>query len=557
MILAVVGALLLIGNITSVGRSIKIPEEAWLSADLSEGVADIGAQSPWRAYFQGGPVMEDFLFGLREAAQDHRIKALLIRLGSANLGMAQAQEIAEAVQEFRRSGKPAFAYADSFDATNSGMTNYYLATAFDKIYLQPSGDLGLVGFGIEQPFLQGGLDALGILPQMDGRKEYKGALFSLTKTEMPQAVRTNLQQLTDDWFNQSLEGITASRKITLSDLKNVLGKAPFSAEQAKDLKLIDDTLYKGQAKDLLLRSVGLSENEEIDLSDYWSSLRGKGEGKTKIALIPVTGEIVSGRGDLDNGRVGSDTIAEALQDAVADKVSAIILRIDSPGGSYLAADAMWYEVASARAQGIPVIVSMGNVAASGGYFLALPADELVADAASLVGSIGVFGGKIVLKGLWDKLHIAIEGVSSGEHALMESPHRPYSPEEWQKLEQNLDRIYADFTRKVAEGRKLPLERMDQVAGGQIFSGARAKELGLIDEVGGLDKAIQIAKEAAHLSNEERISLLYFPDPERRAELLIGEIFRRLQTRASLIDILQEEVKGIEQNLRLPYLFTLP
>ncbi|HEX2581481.1 MAG TPA: S49 family peptidase [Dongiaceae bacterium] len=558
-VLLVSGTVAVLHNVADLHGPVEVPKQAWLTADLSEGVTEVGTAGPWQAYFSRQASLADFVFGLRRAAQDPRIHGLFVRVGSGHIGMGQAQEIRDAVLQFRAAHKPAYAFAEDIAPGNNGHVQYYVASAFDKVFLAPSGSLGLTGFAVEQPFLRNLLDKLGIEPQMDGRKNFKGALFSLTANAMPQAVRDNLTQLVQDWLGQTRDGIIAQRPGVKDHWEESLRQAPLSAGQAKDFGLVDSLAYRDQALADFLGTLHLNRRDQVALSDYQDQAQQEGNAP-RVGLLTIDGAISSGESDPSGARkAGSDTIVVAIDEAVRDHVKALIVRVDSPGGSYIAADTMRRALEHAREQGVPVVISMGDVAASGGYFLALPADYIFADPGALVGSIGVFGGKIVLAGLWDKVGLTVEGVGAGARALMESPNRRYSPEEWQAFEQSLDRIYADFTGHVAAQRRLAPADVDKLAGGQVFSGQRAQHLGLIDGVGGLQSAVDHVKQMIGLPPEQRIALVDYPSSRARWSALFSSALRRVRSDAGT-DLLSAAMTRLEEQaevMRMPdYFFTL-
>lgn len=543
-------------------RKHEIPNQAWLYADLTQGIRELGTEEPWEGYFSTVPRMQDFAFGLREAAKDARIKGLFIELNSAYMGGASIEEIHQAIDFFRASGKPVYVFAETFTPDNSGMANYYLASVADKIFLQPSGDLGIVGYAIEQPFVRGILDKLGIEPQMDGRKDFKGALFSITKDMMPESVRHNLQNLTDEWLAENIQKIADARHLPAATLRDHIKDAPLSADGALQASLIDGARYRDEALEDFLSTLGLDDKAGVELTTYRQALKEPDADTPNIAIIPVTGEIVSGDGDLD-GKAGANTFSHSIGQAIEDKVKAIIIRVNSPGGSYVAADRMWHDVGQAQAAGIPVIVSMGDLAASGGYFLTLKADRIFAHPSSLVGSIGVFGGKFVLEGLWDKIGLMVDGVASGEHALMESPHRRYSPEEWQKFQESLDRIYADFTEKVAAGRKMQQAQVEAIAQGQVFSGRKAKELGLIDDLGGLEEAFMAARDLAKIGKDQEVKTIYYPSEQDMFQSFAKQFMQSVwrgeikSGEADLTNLLARFIKSYNEELIMPPLWLQP
>ena len=503
-------------------RRVDVPDQAVLTIDLSEGLAKEHVTLPFAP--AGRPTIEDIVLGLEAAATDGRVKGVMLKVGRGPLNIAEAQEIRDAVARFQESSKPIHAFAESFGEGGDGTLHYYVATSADKIFLQPSGDAALMGFILEQPFMRGALDWLGVQARVSKRKEFKGAPDLFTETSMPAPLRQNYQQLTDSWLAQVIDGIAASRKKDATVVRRWIDNAPWSAADAKKEGMIDELAYWDQAAAVTYGVLG--NDASVDIADYAAQIPDPSDTAPRFAIIRGNGPVVlgdSGGGPFgDRTNIGSDTVVQALSDAIDDRVRAIIFRIDSPGGSYVAADAIWREVARAREMGIPVIASFGWEAASGGYFIAAPATKIVSQPGSITGSIGVFGGKPVLTQLWNNLNIHFEGVQSGAAAGADSVNRDYSPEEWARMEKRLDEVYADFTGKVADGRKLAADKVEAAAKGQIWTGADAKARGLVDELGGLSMAIKLAKTEAKLAQETQVALVTYPAASKRWESLLGE-----------------------------------
>ncbi|HWA50637.1 MAG TPA: signal peptide peptidase SppA [Dongiaceae bacterium] len=499
----------------------KVPDQAVLTIDLTEGLAAQHFDLPFAPI--GRPTIEDVVLGLEAAAADNRVKGVLLRVGRGPLDMAQAQEIRDAVARFQESSKPVHAFAETFGEGGDGTLHYYVAAGADQIFLQPSGDVRLMGFMLEQPFLRGAMDWLGVVPRVSKRKEYKGAPDIFTETEMPAPVKQNLQRLADSWLEQVVEGIAANRKVDAVTARRWINQAPWDASQAKQAGMVDELAYWDQASATTFGVLG--EDAGIDIADYAAQIPEPSGPAPKIAIVRGNGAVVLGKGDADpfgnDGALGSDTIADAISAAIDDRVKAIIFRVDSPGGSYVAADTIWREVVRAKEMGIPVIVSFGAVAASGGYFIAAPASKIVAEPGTITGSIGVFAGKPVLTGLWNKLQIRFDGVQAGAAAADDSVNHDYSPEAWARQEARLDAIYADFTGKVAQGRGLKPEQVEAAAKGQIWSGADAQARGLVDELGGLGTAIKLAKQEAKIAQESAITLVTYPERGKQWESLLS------------------------------------
>jgi len=489
-----------------------VPEQALLTLDLGDGVSETNASDPFAlAGFSRGLTMPDLVLGLEAAGRDPRVKGLALKLGAGDLPLARAQEIRDALKAFRAQGKFVLAFAESFGEAGDGNSHYLLATGADEIWLQPSGDVGLTGLRLETPFFRDALDWIGVSVQMDRRKEYKGAIDSLTANSMPAPQRENLQQLVNSMTTALADGVAARIGGDEEAARSLIDRGPFLAADALKAKLVDRLAYRDEFETELDRRSGNAKR--YSLADYATMIKPP-EDATEIALVHGLGPIQLAADGSALGGVVMDaaTVSEALRAAREDsKIKAILFRIDSPGGSYVAADTIWREVARAREEGKPVVVSMGAVAASGGYFVAAPAAAIVAEPTTITGSIGVFGGKFVLNELWTKLGVTVDGVQAGANADMDSANRDYSYAGWNHLQTSLDAIYQDFVTKVGAGRRLGADAVEHVAKGQVWSGADAAENGLVDKLGGLSTAIAEARRAAGLAPDTPIRLVNFPE----------------------------------------------
>jgi protease IV len=481
-----------------------------LELDLTEGVAEEPPADPVSAVLtMRRSRLADLLDGLRRARSDQRVKALVVKVGGRPIGLATVQEFRRAVEEFRDAGKVTVAWAESFGEFSAGNVPYYLATAFDTIYLQPSGDLGLTGIAMERYFLRGTLDQLGVDFQVAKRHEYKSAAEQLTERSFSGPAREATERLAASVTGQLTEAIAERRRLDPAKVRELIDRGPFLATQAHETGLVDELGYRDEVyarvrklagQDAILQHVGRYQRSRA-LAERARSLPSRGQQR-HVALVYATGPIRrgrSGRGPLSGGAMGSDTISAALR-AAADAAGAraIVLRVNSPGGSYVASDTIWREVVRARNAGKPVVVSMGDVAASGGYFISMAADAIVAQPGTVTGSIGVLSGKPVLSQLLGRAGVTTDSVTEGAHSDMFKTTRPFSDEEWALVNDWLDHIYADFTGKVAEGRRMPPSRVHELARGRVWTGADALANGLVDELGGLDRAAAIARRRAGL-----------------------------------------------------------
>ena len=482
-----------------------------LELDLTEGIAEGPPQDPLSALLTIRRTrLPDLLEGLKRASTDDRVQALVVKVGGSRIGLAKIQELREAVQDFRRSGKLTVAWAETFGDFVRGNLPYYLATGFDRIYLQPSGTLGLTGVAVEQVFLHDALEKLGIDFQSAKRHEYKSAADQLTETGFTGPAREAAARLTESVTEQLTAAIAESRNKTPEQARELLQRGPFLAPQALEEGLVDGLGYRDEVYDQLHKEAGPDATllylqryqRSHALTDLPRRLQ-KNPHERFVAMVYAHGAIRHGRsgrgGPGGGGGMGSDTVAAALRAAAGDeRARAVVLRVNSPRGTYTASDVIWREVVRVRAAGKPVVVSLGDVAASGGYFISAPADVIVAQPGTITGSIGVILGKPVLRDMFGRAGVHTDTVAEGANATMFSSSRPFSDEEWERINVWLDAVYADFTGKVAAGRRMSAERVHELARGRVWTGADAVANGLADETGGMSDAIAIARKRAGL-----------------------------------------------------------
>jgi protease-4 len=493
-----------------------------LELDLTRGVLETPPASPLAAFRSRHlPTLRELVSALRKGAKDENVTALVAHVGGPTLSLAQVQDLRDAVQVFRSSGKSAIAWTESFGEVGAGTVPYYLATAFDEIWVQPSGELGVTGISVQAIFLRGALDKAGVIPQFGKRREYKTAVDTFTEKEMTPPAKEMASRLAESAYEQIVSGIAERRQLEAARVHELIDSAPLSAEAGREAGLVDKLGYRSDVYDALRARLG--ETTALLAERYIRrgprSLKAVRENlpwpqKPVVAVVRISGGISVGRnkgaGPLGGEGAGSDTIGAALR-AVGqnDKVKAVVLRVDSPGGSAVASDAIRHEVLRLRATGRPVIASMGSVAASGGYFVAMPADVVVAQPGTITGSIGVLSGKGVVRDALGRIGITQQAVSKGQNARMYSAQEEFSPEQWERLEETLDRIYADFVKKAALDRGMPEDELEKLARGRVWTGADAHERKLVDELGGFERAIQLACQRAELDRDE-IALMAAP-----------------------------------------------
>ena len=527
--LAILGALWLIGMVIMlvavIGSKGKVPSKTILEANFEQPLLEDMPNNPAARFtMTDRQTLRDVIDAIDRGAGDDRVVGMIARVGAAPIPMAQIQEIRDAVARFRSHKKFAVAFSETFGEFGPGNGAYYLATAFEQIYLQPSGDVGLTGLIMESPFIKGTLGKLGVTFHGDHRYEYKNALNFFTETKYTAAHKEAMTAIMNSWFNQMKDGICQARGIAPEKFQSVVDAGPYLGKEAVDAKLVDGVAYRDEVYSKV-KTRGGDGAKLLYLDKYLDRAERPHQRGKKVALIFGVGAVTRGKSDYDpvqgSQSMGSDTVAGAIRAAAQDEdIKAILFRVDSPGGSYVASDAIWREVVNARKVGKPVIVSMGNLAGSGGYFVAMAADKIVAQPGTITASIGVLGGKMLTSGLWDKVGLTWDEIHDGEKATMFTGTHDYTPAEWARFEAWLDRVYVDFTGKVADGRKLPKEKVLEIAKGRIWSGQDAKNLGLVDELGGYETALKLVKKAIGVGENEDVNLLVYPRPKNWFEALL-------------------------------------
>ncbi|QWC86397.1 signal peptide peptidase SppA [Nocardioidaceae bacterium] len=523
-----------------------------LELDLTRGLLEAVPEEPLAAFrARDIPVLPTTIRRLREAAASPSVGGLVLVVGAEGPGLAQAEELGAALCAFRAAGKKVVAWSESYGEQGDGTAPYLLASHADEVYLQPSGGLGLVGVALASQFVKEGLDRLGVVPQVSARKEYKSAPDTFQRTSMSDAQRESYQRLADSLVEQAVSTIADNRDIGESSVRESVAAAPLTAAQAKEHRLVDHLGYRDEAYAAARRALTGSEDGSVTLRylHRWSPApaervaRATGrelpralakEGRRlvarvrrahrpgTVAVVGVEGAIVSGRGGggpMSGPRAGADRVCAALRRAGRDDdVAAVVVRVSSPGGSYTASDAIHREICRLVDKEIPVVASMGQVAASGGYFVAMAADTVFASPTTLTGSIGVFAGKVVVADALAKVGIRTEAVQQGEQAQMWSAQQTFDEAQLARLDAWLDEVYADFVGKAAQGRGMAYDDLEALARGRVWTGADAHERGLVDELGGLDAAIAAAAKAAGRERGD-LDVVRYPDVPALARLL--------------------------------------
>lgn len=505
------GVILVLGSGT---KTIDVPEHAVLNINFDDKYSEV-RQDDFFAEFMDQSVYS--IFDLERvifmAADDPRIVALSATVGETPLGLAQIQEMGKAVQYFRSKGKKAYIFSTGMGSFGRGTKEYVLASYFDQIWMQPQSDIGLTGVSIEVPFFRNVLDKVGVLPEFYTRHEYKNAMASFTDRKLTPQYKEELNYLGKMLLRDMEFSISGNRSLKKDVIAEAFEQAPLFAGQALDMGLIDKLAYRHDFYQMLTQDY----NAQIfSAKDYMAQVGDEtSDDYPQIALMVLEGVIQSGKSSnspLEDPVIGSETVLKQLEEIGRQKnLKALVLRINSPGGSYTASDEILNAVLALKAEKkIPVVVSMSNYAASGGYFIALSGDEILADPATLTGSIGVLGGKFVLAELWKKTGVNWAELNFGQNAGILSMNHAFSPSEKAIFNRSLDLIYDDFTTKVSTYRHIPADKMGELARGRIWLGMEAVENGLADRLGGVVEAIFEAKKAAGIDVSEKVSLLYYP-----------------------------------------------
>ncbi len=469
-----------------------------LEGDMPEGPA------PVQTFFESRPAsIRALVEAVDRAAGDRRVKGLLLRVKPLGTGWGRVQELRDALLRFKRSGKPSWAHIE--DASN---LEYFLATGCAKIAASPTSLVDVSGLAAEVTFLRGALDKLGVEAQFEGVGRYKNAPNQLTERGFTEPHREQMNALVDSLFSQYVAGIAESRGLEDDAVRALVDRGPFRAVEAKQAGLVDELLYRDEVE------TRVPGNTRLNAAPYVRAARGGAfDRRPKLAVVYAAGDLMPGQSqESPFGRVaGADTIIQGLRAAREDaSVRAIILRIDSPGGSGTASDAIWREVQLAR-RAKPLIASMGDYAASGGFYVAMGADAIVAQPGTITGSIGVFSGKLSLRGLYAKLGISQETVSRGRNATLFSSYEPWTESERAKVHEMNLAFYDTFVSKAAEGRKKTPAEVEAVAQGRVWTGLEALEGGLVDTLGGLDAAVRLARERARIPAGQDVQLVVLPE----------------------------------------------
>lgn len=490
---------------------------------LDSGVGEQGREPTLTDPFPfARPTVRQIVDTLDAAALDDHVRAVIVELESGGIDLAHIQEMRMAVKRFRLTGKPAYIYSSSYGEVGQGLGGYYLASAFNEVWMQPVGMLSIAGIGLEVPYIKKLMDEYGVKAEFFHLEEYKNAMESFTASEMSKPSRDMMLTLVEGMAGQMLPEIAADRSMKPEQLKIYIDSGLLTGQEAFDLKLVDRLDYidalTARTQTALGGDPDMDKPPLVEFADYAAAKTPVRHGPD-VALVYITGMIASGGSR--EGMADADRIADAIMQAADDDdFKAVVIRIDSPGGSPTASETIRHAIVKAKEQGKKVIVSMGPVAASGGYWVAVNADRIFALPSTLTGSIGVVMGKFQISGLWDKLNVNWESVKWGKHAGLWSINEGFSESEQKRILIVLNDIYTAFMNRVIEGRGMPPEKVRDVAKGRAWTGEQAYKLGLVDELGGLDAALNYVARDVGAKDRTALRVTVLPHAQGTVEQLI-------------------------------------
>jgi protease-4 len=531
----------------------RIPSHTVLTLRIEGSIPEEVPREALTQLFQGTPTtMTDIVEGLDRARTDSRIDGIEVRVGESDMNFAKMQEVREKIRQFNQSGKFSVAYLEL--ATDGP---YYVASACRTVMQLPNSMLYLRGMMASATFYRGALDKLGIYPDLYHIGDYKNATNVFTEKSFTPAHREATQALLADWYEEFLRGIAESRAMKPSQVAGIIQQGPFSSKEALAAGLVDRLVYGDEARELV-KQKSHGREERLNLQEYLR--RSERKGRTRLAVIYATGLIAPGRSR--DEVMGSDTLAEELRRTRLDvQVKAVILRVDSGGGSASASEVIRREVELTRRRK-PVVVSMSDVAASGGYWIAMSANKIIAQPGTITGSIGVLTGKFNVSGLYAKLGLSKDYVKTADNATLDYPFENFTPPQRDVVQRLMRDTYKAFIQGVAAGRRIPVETVDKIGQGRVWTGERARQLGLVDSLGGLDTAIATAKELARIPAAEQVSLVRLPAPRS----LLDNLLDLLSGDEAAADAVRDRfghlpvpswIRGLERLSREPVWVLLP
>lgn len=534
-----------------------LPDSIILSLDLTKDIPETSEANPIKAALgkTGSLVLKDAVSAIDFAAKDPRVKVVVGNFRENSVSMAGTQELRDAIARFRDKGKPSYAFATSFGEFGAADKAYYLASAFDEIWLQPMGLVGITGLAAQSPFVKDALEKIGAKADFVHREEYKSAMDMLTENDFTPANAEMLGSILDDLSMQMVDDIAQERQLEPLGLLRLIDNAPLNAATALREKLVTHIGYADELEELLGKTYG-DKAESVDAADYLAMRRDElqsqqddNEKRPVVAFIHATGEIAqSSEGPAKSNAMAADETVSAIQDAMDDdKVEAILLRIDSPGGSAVASETIRRSIEKAQDMGLPVIVSMGEMAGSGGYWMAMQGDVIIADPATLTGSIGVIAGKVAATdALWDKLGVHWGMITRGDNADLWTSTSPFTDAQRAKVDALVGETYQEFKDHVAVARDLTDDEVAAVAKGRVWTGNQALNNGLVDELGGLADAIDYTKSLLGVSEDDRIMLKSFPEPENFASRIVKMVegFAGMGATMTKLNVLMQSIEPV-------------
>ena len=531
--------------------NIRIASNSVLVIDATGQIEEQRAPDFFSAFNGTVPVLHDYLDALDNARTDPRVTGVVVRIAPLQTGLAKLEEIRNHLLAFRTSGKPSICYLGYDGIQNQ---EYYLASACQQIWLVPTTPVNIRGMMAEATFIRGTLDKLKIVPEYYHIAEYKTAGNMFTEKKFTPAHKEEVESLLHSVYEQYLGDTSKARGVSRDQFEAILNRGPFSSADALSTKIVDRVGYWDQIQDYFKKRAG--GWNPVSLNTYRTTLGTPNFALDKIAIVYASGLIVSGDSGTTPGGgfiMGGDSVAADIRRARMDSgIKAIVLRVDSGGGSVVGSEVIRREVELAH-EVKPVVVSMSDVAASGGYWIASPADKIVADRDTITGSIGVIIGKLNVSGLFNLLGVSTDYVATSDNATLFSAQQNFTPAQREYIEKSLHQTYAEFIVGVAEGRKMSVDAVDKIGKGRVWSGSQAKDLGLVDELGGVDRAIEVAKQLAHIPASDSIRIVRLPEERTFFQQLLEREKEQMNESRSLEATLQH-ILGLMEPIqaRLPY-----
>lgn len=517
IITSILGLLMFVGMIATIQKSASsmmssttdVKDNSVLLVDLTPSISERAVEIPFSFgdYSQQSLGLNDVLATIKAAAGDSKIKGIYLKSQTVSASPASAKEIRDALLDFKKSGKFIYSYSDVY--TQNG---YYMATVADKVLLNPTGDMTLRGYAFQLIFYKNLLDKLDVDVQIFRHGQFKSAVEPYFLDKMSEANREQMSTLANSLWSVFVQDVSKARKISVDQLNNIADSLLCSSPQAAlNLKLVDKLAYPDEAEKMIRTKLNLGDKDKVNyvsISQYAKTLSAKENNSNKVAVMYAYGEISDGKGDSDRGIYSETFIKEFRKVYKNNDVKAIVLRVNSPGGSALASENIWHEIENAKKAGKKVVVSMGDYAASGGYYISCNSDFIYAEPNTITGSIGVFGMvPSVQKFMKNKLGITMDEVGSNQHSVPGGLYRPLDELESQNMQASVEEIYATFTKRVADGRHLRVTYVDSIGQGRVWAGSDALQLGLVDALGNLDAAVA---KAAKLASLDKYDVVYYP-----------------------------------------------